>query len=410
VRACEALARAGDPAAVTALFRLIGDRDGRVSHAAAAAIQSLGSLETKRLALEQGRSQDIRTRRAALRIISYFGYPEGLDVLVGALVDEDEKVREAAIYGLPLIDDPKGIAALLDTAAHPSARTRGAVMRALGQTHAAPSVVSVLRAALRDEDAWVRYYACQALGKLRVDAAVDEVVERMNDGSGQVRIAAVEALARLAGDRAATALEGAARASDADLRRAALVGLGLARRVNAIPTLREAAASEEAATRLVAIGALAEFDAADVIPALAHAASDPDEGVRSAAIGYLSTRPGLDTTAVLVERLLDAMTRDRALEALAVAADERVDGVLAALETADADTAPLLMAALTRMRRPSSQAAIAAALAFENVHARRAAASALVALGSTEAREALQRAASDPDPVVRRVCASSLRT
>ncbi|MDF2696281.1 MAG: lyase HEAT-like repeat protein, partial [Labilithrix sp.] len=61
VRACEALARAGDPAAVTALFRLIGDRDGRVSHAAAAAIQSLGSLETKRLALEQGRSQDIRT-------------------------------------------------------------------------------------------------------------------------------------------------------------------------------------------------------------------------------------------------------------------------------------------------------------------------------------------------------------
>lgn len=410
VRACEALARAGDPAAVSSLFGLIGDRDGRVSQAAAAAIQSLGSLETKRLALEQARSPDMRTRRAALRIISYFGYPEGLEVLVAALADDDDKVREAAIYGLPLIEDPKAVSALLDCTVHPEPRTRGAVMRALGQTLAAPSVVTALRAGLRDEDPWVRYYACQSLGRLRVDAAVDEVIERVHDGSGQVRIAAVEALARLAGDRAAAALEAAARSEDPDLRRAALVGLGLARRTNAIPTLRAAAASDDAATRLVAIGALAEFDGPDVVPALAHSASDPDEGVRSAAIGYLSTRPGPEATSVLVARLLDPSTRERALDALAVAADERVDGVLAALETADADTAPLLLSALTRMRRPSSQAAIGAALAFENVHARRAAAAALVAIGTAEAREALERASSDPDPVVRRVCAAAIRT
>jgi len=70
VKVCEALARAGDPAAVTSLFGLIGDRDGAVSQAAAAAIQSLGSLETRRLALEQARSEDMRARRAALRIVS----------------------------------------------------------------------------------------------------------------------------------------------------------------------------------------------------------------------------------------------------------------------------------------------------------------------------------------------------
>ncbi len=410
VRACEALARAGDPAAVSALFGLIGDRDARVSQAAAAAIQSLGSLETKRLALEQARSTDMRTRRAALRIISYFGYPEGLDVLIDALADEDDKVREAAIYGLPLIEDPRAVSALLDTARHTEPRTRGAVMRALGQTVAAPSVVGALQAGIRDEDPWVRYYACQALGKLRVDAAVDQVIERVSDSSGQVRIAAVEALALLSGDRAAGALEHAARSSDPDLKRAALVGLGLARRPNAIPTLREAAASEDAATRLVAIGALAEFDSPDVLPALAHATSDPDDGVRSAAIGYLSTRPGPEATGVLVARLMEPATRDRALEALAVAADERVEGVLAALEKADADTAPVLLSALTRMRRPSSQAAIGAALELENVHARRAAAAALVAIGTAEAREALERASSDPDPVVRRVCAAAIRT
>lgn len=409
VRACEALARAGDTSSVNALFGLIGDADGRVSQAAAGAIQSLGSLETKRLALEQARSKDPRTRRAALRIISYFGYPEGLETLVEALSDEDEKLREAGIYGLPLVDDPKGTAALLGTAKHASARTRGAVMRALGQTQAAPSVVAALRAGLADEDGWVRYYACQSLGKLRVDDAADEVVERTQDASGQVRIAAVEALARLTGAKPAAALEEAARSADPDLKRAALVGLGLARRATAIPTLREAANSEEAATRLVAIGALAEFEIADVVPALAHAASDPDEGIRSAAMGYLSTRRGMEATNALIQRLFDATTRERAIEALAVTPDERVDGVLNALETADADSAPLLLSSLTRMRRPSSQAAIAAALAFENVHARRAAASALVGVATPEAREALARSTSDPDPIVRRISAAVAR-
>ena len=406
VRACEALARAGDPSAVGALFKLIGDRDARVSQSAAAAIQSLGSLETKRLALEQARSGDLRVRRAAMRILSYFGYAESLDVLVAALEDEDEKMREAAINGLPLVEDPRAVTALLEASKHPVAKTRSVVMRALGQTENAPAIVEALHRGLADDDAWVRYYACQSLGRLRITDAVDAVVERIQDPSGQVRIAAVEALARLGGGRAVDALEAAARASDADLQRAALVGLGIAKRVEALPTLRAAAVAEEAATRLVAIGALAEFDSADVVPTLAHAATDPDEGVRSAAIGYLSTRPGADTTAALVARVVDPVTRHRALEALAVAADDRVDGVLAALESADADTAPLFVAALTRMRRPSSQAAIAAALGFDNVNARRAAAAALAATGTPEAHDALRRAASDPDPVVRRLCAT----
>ncbi len=407
VRACEAVSRAGDPVAVTPLFGLLGDSDARVSQAAAAAIQSLGSLETKHLALQQARSADTRTRRAALRIIAYFGYPEGLLVLVDALSEDDEKIREAAILGLPLIDDPRGIAALLDTAKHPSARTRGAVMRALGNTHPSPSVVAALRAGLSDEEPWVRYYACQSLGKLRVGEAEAEIAERMDDPSGQVRIAAVEALARLPGERAARALERAARSSDADLKRAALVGLGVARRVSASPILREAAGSDDPATRLVAIGALAELGGPDVVPTLAHAATDPDESVRSAAIGHLATRVDPEATAVLIERLFDPSTRERAIEALAVAADERVEGVLSALETADGEKAPVLVSALTRMRRPSSHAAIATALGFENVHARRAAVEALAAIGTKEARAAVERAASDPDPVVRRLATAA---
>ncbi len=411
VRACEALARLGNPAAVSALFRLIGDRDTRVSQAAAAAIQSLGSLETKLLALEQARSTDTRTRRAALRIISYFGYPEGLDVLIDALDDQDEKIREAAIYGIPLVDDPRGTAALLAAATHPFARTRAAVMRALGQTSAIPGVVAALLASVTDAEPWTRYYACQSLGRLRVEEACPAVVALMHDASGQVRVAAVEALAHLKADRAADALAEAATSADPDMRRAALLGLGIARRASSIPLLREASGATDPATRLVAIGALSEFDGPDVVPTLAHAASDPDEGVRSAALGYLSTRPGSDATSALVAQLENPTVRDRVLAALAVAADERVDGVLSALEAADAERAQVLVSALVRMRRPSSQAAIAAALGLENVEARRAAAAALAAIGTAEAREVLLRAGSaDPDIDVRRICAAVERS
>lgn len=409
-RACEALARLGDPAAVGDLFRLIGDRDAHVSQSAAAAIQSLGSLDTKRLALEQAHSKDMRTRRAAIRIIAYFGYPEGLPVLIDGMSDEDEKIREAAIAGLPLIDDPQGTAALLGGATHPSTRTRSAVMRALGQTSSAPSVVAALRKGLADPEPWVRYYACQSLGRLRVDDAADAIVGLVADESGQVRVAAVEALAHLKSVSAQTALTNAARSSDADIRRAALVGLGIARRPELVAVLREAATDEDPATRLVAIASLSEFDGPDVVPALAYAASDPDAAVRSAAIGYLSTRAGSEATAALLERLDHETDRGRVLEALIVAADQRVDGVLLALETADSDQAQLLVSVLVRMRRPAADAAIAAALHLDNVHARRAAAAALSTASSPEATEVLARAgAVDPDPDVRRLASSARR-
>ncbi|MEO8874750.1 MAG: HEAT repeat domain-containing protein, partial [Polyangiaceae bacterium] len=95
-QACDALARIGDPSIVAELFTVIGDLDARVSQAAIGAVQSLGSNDAKSHALIAARSPDLRTRRAALRILSYFGYPEGLDVLLEAIVDSDERIRDAA--------------------------------------------------------------------------------------------------------------------------------------------------------------------------------------------------------------------------------------------------------------------------------------------------------------------------
>ena len=409
--ACEALGRAGNPAVVPSLFQLIADSDPRVSQAASAAIQALGSVEAKRLALEEARSADARVRRAALRIVSYFGYPEALDILIGALDDPDDRTRDAAIVGLPLIRDARATKALVQAATSGDAKARSAAIRSLGRSPSAPEVVAALSHALGDDDAWVRYYACQAMAKLHVGSAVPKLVELTADAAGQVRVAAVEALAHLPGEASQSALVAAAKNADADIRRAAITGLGVMRDPATLPVLREAAEAPDPATRLVAVSALAEFPTPEIVPLLTHAASDPSDAVRSAAIGFLSTRSGDAATQALVDLLTSPAVRERAVAALSVPVDGRTEVMLAALDSADEETARLLVRALVRMRRASGHAAVAAALSSENVHARRAAANALASLATPESLEALRRcAASDLDEVVREIGLAAVRS
>ncbi|MGE5047144.1 MAG: HEAT repeat domain-containing protein, partial [Deltaproteobacteria bacterium] len=171
ILACNALARIGDVAAVPHLFELLREPDPLLSQAAVGAIQSLGSETTERLALAAARSAESHVRRSALRIVASFGYPAGLGVLIEAVEGPDDRLRDVAIHGLALMDQPRAVEVLLRTAAHPNPRARAAAMRALGLAATKPESVSCLRTGLSDADPWVRYYACQSLGKLGVTSA-----------------------------------------------------------------------------------------------------------------------------------------------------------------------------------------------------------------------------------------------
>lgn len=406
---CDALARTSDPAAVPAIFPLLADADARTAQAALAAIQTLGSDDTRRLALAAASAPDARLRRSALRIIGYFGYPEGLEALVTASQSEDEKLREAAIAGLPFIDDPRAQNELLLAAHHDSARTRTFAVRALGHTSGEPAVLEQLRAALEDPDAWVRYYACQALGRLRDDAATDKISLLLADSSGQVRVAAVEALAHLRGARAFQILTGVLGAGDADLNRAALLAVGISKRAEALPELLSALGSSDAATRLVALSALAELGLPEALPAIARATRDADEGVRVAATGFLAARSDLAATNELIALLLEAPKEQALIRALAKPVPDRCAAIAAALTHADDASATALVAALARMQSEEALATLRVALGSVNDATRRAAASALVALQDAPSAALLERAAlTDPDAEVRRICAAML--
>ena len=411
VLACSALARIGDVSAVPRLFDLLRDPDPMLSQAAVAAIQSLGSATTEELALQAARAPEPHVRRAGLRVVAYFGYAAGVDLLIAAAEGGDERLRDAAIHGLALLEEPRAMGALLGMAEHRNPRARGAAVRALGHSPGGPVVLAVLRRCLTDGDAWVRYYACQSLGKVHDGDSVDAILGLVNDPAGQVRVAAIEALSRLETPAAMKALRSAAAAQDPDVQRAALLGLGSRRVPEALPVLLQAVRSPDASTRLIALSAVAVYDGADGVTELATATGDPDAAVRDAAIGFLAMREEPAASAALITLLSSPTASDRAVEALAAAGPGRTAVVAAALEESDAELSTSLVAVLARMRRAEGLHAIIQALSLPNVFARRAAANALGALAAPEARQALKHATDfDPDPEVRRVALAASRS
>jgi HEAT repeat protein len=407
--ACDTLGKIGDLGAIPALFARLGDADARVSQAAVSAIQSLGSLETERLALESARSGDLGVRRSALRILSYFGWASGLDVFLEGMNDPDERLRDVAAVGLASMESDRAVASLIAAASHSSPRTRSAAVRALGQAANALQVNECLRHALADEDAWVRYYACQSLSRLKDEQATDAIGALLKDETGHVRVAAIEALALLRGDRALEALHAAVDSPDADLQRAALLGIGAVKNPSSVPVVLRALSSPDAATRLVALSALAEFGERAALPGIRDALSDADESVGGAAIGLLASLRGVEATQALLGAIENPVLHDRALAALATPVEGRVERLASALRTASADLAPHIVSALARMRRADSSAALEDAFGGASAPTRRAIAPALVALGMPTARRLLERAATaDEDPQVRNVCAALL--
>ncbi len=404
ILACEALLRLGDPSAVPALFPLLGESNPRLTQAATEAIQALGGVAAQEGALEAARSSNANVRRAAIRILAYFGWGNAVDVLLAACGDADERVRDAAINGLPYIEDPRALQGLLDTARKGDARARGMAMRALGQCGRDLRVQSWLLRGLEDTDAWVRYYACQSLGRLGTEVAAEPISALLDDRAGHVRVAAVEALSHIPTQSAGATLLQAAASTDLDVRRAALIGLGICRPPGALKLVLEASSEGDAATRLVALSALASFSGDEVVRTLELAARDADEGLRVAAVSYLAGITGGAATLALV-RLLEGTERSSVLQALTLPTEGRLPGLLTALGSADDELAPVLTATLARMRRPDASSALVKVMSVSPPPARRAAATTLAALGTREALAAVRAAATaDADPEVRHIC------
>ena len=404
--ACQVLARIGDTAAVPLLFAALGDANPSVGHAAVAAIQSLGVPDTAGRAIAALREGTPVVRRHTLRIIAYMGFAEAFEPVLEAVDDPDPRIAELAVGALGAMVDPRVDPAFARLAGDRRERVRAATMRAAGHRGDA-GALGVLEIGLADAAAWVRYYACQGLGRIGDGAPPTAalVIGRLSDPTPHVRIAAIEALARIATPVAWHALCAAIRSTDLDEQRAALASMALRPRDEALAFLLEGARSPDGATRLIALSGLARRPEADAVAALAAAASGEDPALREAALSLLGDRDDPPATAALIELGL-AMSLDHPVHStLSRPGPARVHAITVRLAAADDRAAAILVAALARMGDELATAALFDALASGNPAVRRVAAAALVGIGADGARGAVaDLARGDPDPEVRRVC------
>lgn len=407
-RACEALARLGDTAAVRALFGLLDDPSPRVAHAAMSAIHSLGSKETPQLAIAALGSASVNVRRHALRVIAYLGVVEAFAAVRATIDDPDPRIGELAVAALGAMDHPLIDALLADVARSPVETLRASAMRAAG-LRGGEAMIALLARGLDDDSSWVRYYASQGLGRQHHDASTSALIGRLADSTPLVRVAAIEALAQLSTPAAWQALRSAAASSDVDARRAALIGIGHAAQPAAVALLLEHATSPDRATRLVALSGLGHSKDPRALGALVAATTSAIPEVRDAALSLLGERTDRAAADALVELALAASPEHPAHATLSLASEVRIAAIAARLVTADALAAPVLVAALARMHDVAATQALFAALGSPSPATRRFAASALVAIAADDARIAVRRlATSDPDPEVRLVCAAAV--
>ncbi|HEX4423034.1 MAG TPA: HEAT repeat domain-containing protein [Kofleriaceae bacterium] len=406
--ACDALARIGDTTAVGALFAVLGDPNLRVAHAAAAAIQSLGSAETAPRAIAAITAGPPAVRRQALRIVAYLGCLGAYDAAHAATEDPDPRIAELAVAALGALDDPRVSPALAALARDRREGIRAAAMRATAQRSDRDGI-ALLERGLGDDSAWVRYYACQGLGRSGHVAAVPALIGRLSDATPHVRIAAVEALAYFDTPAAWQALCSIVRSSDPDEQRAALVGIGMRAGDQSLAFLLEAARSTELSTQLIALHALAPRPEPGALAAVVSAGQRGTTELRDAAISLLAERTDRAAADALVELALAAAPDHPAHFALSRPAPVRIAAIASRLATAGERATGILVAALARMRAEPAVTALGEALQLANPLARRAAAAALVALGAPGARARVAAlAAADPDHDVRRACAAML--
>jgi HEAT repeat protein len=407
-RACDALARIGDTASVKELFAALGDPSPRVAHAAAAAIQSLGSSETPALAIHALQAGDSPVRRQALRIIAYLGHDAAYAAVRAAVDDRDLRISELAVRAIASLSDPRVDDVLGEIARSRSETQRAAVMRAAGH-RTGDRMYALLEAGTEDDAAWVRYYACQGLGRMGRVSAAPRLVGRLADATAHVRVAAIEALARLDTPQSWQLLMSLARSRDPDEQRAALVGVGQHVSPAALALLVEAAASSDPPTRLIALSALARSSDPAASQQLRLAANDVEPDVRDAALSLLAERDDAEAARILLETALASPPEHPVHVALSRPGAARIAEISARLTTAPDVDLPVLTSALARMQAPDATHALFEALVSASPPVRRAAASALVAIGATGAVAAVRKLAEeDPDPEVRRACAAAV--
>ena len=160
-------------------------------------------------------------RMMAIYALGRLDVPGNFALLEAALDDESPDVRRVALEAIgsqrPITGE---YAAAMSSRLHDeSGDVRHTLVQILGDS-GQYEFIPIFREALGDSEDWVRVRALEALGHLKVEGAVPEILEIIRGENILLAIKAVDALVEIGGDQAFNALLGALESGNPDLQNA----------------------------------------------------------------------------------------------------------------------------------------------------------------------------------------------
>jgi HEAT repeat protein len=323
-------------------------------------------------------------RRSAASALARMGLgttPEVDRALIARLrEDDDSSVRAAAAYALARVPDEPGRrdeaeAALIAALAADSEQLRRAAAFALGIVDGPRAGDALLEALRRKPDVAV----IEALGKLRVATAVDDLRRALHDPNDGVRRAAVTALGAIGTEPAVAALFEALKDPNPYVRDAARNAIDRTGQPSR-DVLEERGKSDAPQVRSSVLRKIAQTKDGATVDTLIQGLSDPNAEVRQTAINGLGAQ------------------RD----------DESVERIASLLDSNDATVRVGAAAALARIPSPRAREALRKHATDRDPQVRAAVIRALADNPDDDGRRLFQAASTDPDPEVRKAAAEGL--
>ena len=196
--AVRTLAQIGDPATTPLVLALKHPLPG-VRARAAKALGQIGDLNTIEFLLGALHDNDRRVRASAAIALGNYRHPRAVQVIMDAwFAETDPAIQADMIYALAQINDIIAVPFLIEQSDTTDVNLRAAIVFAMGKLGDARAVPALL-AHLDDADDVVRTNAAYALGKYYNPQVIDALIARLTDPVEQVRTAVEESLGLLTG-------------------------------------------------------------------------------------------------------------------------------------------------------------------------------------------------------------------
>lgn len=286
--------------AVSALFNALNRKSISIHTEAAMALARIGPVALPRLieALQNDKKQYRQRRRAAAHAVGWMvggkhlaEYPDGINIAMEALIAEagsiDVTVRQEFAQALGRTHDiralePLTIGLLYDVPSVRRSSTKALLELAQAKIVPMAAAVEPLIEALNDQDIDVRYTAIEALGHVRDARAIPPLFGLSADRDPDARYRAIVALGDTGDESVVKPVSRLLRDRDTWTRRCAALALGRLRHPKGLKPLIVGLSDPEADVRLWAALALAQIGEPSVIPNLEEHRQDPVPKVRHA--------------------------------------------------------------------------------------------------------------------------------